>query len=291
MNTAALASPADSAAAFYDARIEGKLADFVSGNPRVEAAIETLAAWAPKAPRRVLEIGCGVGASTWRMARAWPRAAVIGLDFSAASIEAARDCFDRPNLDFRVGRLADCRLDGPFDLIVMMDVYEHIAPAERPATHAELRRLLAAESRLVLTAPTPRHQAFLKANQRDGLQPVDEDIDLPTLLRLADEADARLLCYREIGVWRYGDYLHAVFGRGLDLRPVARRAARIGAVQKLKDAAKRAMGGPDLTPARDHLGPDPLSTPRHITRRFQVSAGERRRSEAARRLAASGRRA
>jgi 2-polyprenyl-3-methyl-5-hydroxy-6-metoxy-1,4-benzoquinol methylase len=120
----------DAVAAFYDARVRGKLDDFVRANPRIEAAIETLAEWAPARPRRVLEIGCGVGATSWRMARAWPDAEVLGLDLSPASIEAARACFRRPNLSYRAGRLEALALDGGFDLVLMMDVYEHVAPGE-----------------------------------------------------------------------------------------------------------------------------------------------------------------
>ena len=278
-------------AAFYDARVAGKLADFVRANPRVEAAIETIAAWSPRVPRRVLEVGCGIGATSWRMARAWSSAEVIGVDLSAASTEAARACFRRPNLAYRTGRLADCALDGVFDLVVMMDVYEHIAPRERGALQAELRRLLSEEARLVVTVPSPAHQAFLKTHQPEGLQPIDEIVDLGEIASLADATATRVLAYREVGVWRYGDYLHAVLGRGENLRPVARRNSG-GPFQQLKAAAKAVLGhATDTPPAfHDHLGPD-VATPRRgdPARRLRVSTRERRGGAAAKRLAASPR--
>jgi SAM-dependent methyltransferase len=270
-------------AAFYDARVGGKLADFVNANPRIEAAVETIAEWAPASPRRVLEIGCGVGAAAWRMARAWPDAQVIGVDLSAASIQAAQACFRRPNLAFRSGALAECKLDGVFDLVLMMDVYEHIAPADRPALHAALRRLLSAESRLLLMVPSPAHQAYLRCQRPEGLQPVDESIDVAQLLALADETATQLLSYREIGVWHYGDYCHAALGRGEALRPVALRQPRGGPAQRLRTLLKLMLDRPRTDAAlRDHLGRDVLAPARGgAARRFRVASGERRRIAAA----------
>ena len=104
----------------------------------IEAAIELIAEWARKAPRRMLEIGCGVGATSWRMARAWPDAQVVGSDISPQSVAVAADCFQRPNLTYVVGPLAEgaCRTrlrprrdDG---------VYEHIHPADRADLHAAI---------------------------------------------------------------------------------------------------------------------------------------------------------
>jgi len=271
-------------AAFYDARVGGKLADFVRANPRIEAAVETLAEWAPARPRRVLEIGCGVGATAWRMARAWPGAEVIGLDLSPASIEAARTCFRRPNLSYHAGRLETCGLDGVFDLVLMMDVYEHVAPGERAALHRALDRLLADQARCLLTVPSPAHQAYLKTRHPDRLQPIDETIDAAEILALAQATRMRLISYRHVGVWRYGDYIHAVLARGEALQPVALRQARPGGVQRVKDLLKRVLGRQPAPPrgARNLLGVDIASPERaRIARRFRVSAGERRRAAAA----------
>jgi SAM-dependent methyltransferase len=274
----------DAVAAFYDARVRGKLDDFVRANPRIEAAIETLAEWAPARPRRVLEIGCGVGATSWRMARAWPDAEVLGLDLSPASIEAARACFRRPNLSYRAGRLEALALDGGFDLVLMMDVYEHVAPGERAALHGALDRVLAEEARCLLMVPSPAHQAFLRTHQPDGLQPIDETIDAAQFLALAAATRTRLVCYREVGVWRYGDYLHAVLSRGESLTPVALRQARPGAVQRLKNGLKSILGRGAAAPdgARNPLGMDFGSPERAaVARRFRVTAGARRRVAAA----------
>ena len=76
--------------AYYNGRVADKLRDFTHPLPRIEAAIQTLAEWAPANPRRILEIGCGVGATSWRMVRRWLQAEVIGADIRPLSIEAAK---------------------------------------------------------------------------------------------------------------------------------------------------------------------------------------------------------
>ncbi len=284
--TGAMVEPARvSAERYYDDRVAEKLRDFTEALPRIEAAIETLAEWAPTAPRRVLEIGCGVGATSWRMARAWPSADVTGTDFSRGSIEVAKACFRRPNLDYRAGRLAELGLTGAFDLILMMDVYEHIAPSERPALQAELSRLLSPESRLLLMVPTPAHQAWLREHDPAGLQPVDEDIHPADILRLGEAVGARLLHYREVGIWRYGDYFHAVLGRTSQMEDaVALRQPRASGVAAAKLTARRLAGRAPPAPEglSDQLGTDLLRPePRAPAKRFAVPAAERRRLAAA----------
>jgi len=131
----------ESIQAYYDERIDGKIQDFTHANPRIEAAIQLVAEWAPPHPTRILEIGCGIGATSWRMARAWPQAEVIGADVSPASIEVAKTCFQRPNLSYRAALIKEGVLAGKFDLVVLMDIYEHIALEDRVPLHAAIRSL------------------------------------------------------------------------------------------------------------------------------------------------------
>src|SRR5262249_4466878 len=147
-------------------------------------------------------------------------------------------------------------------LILLMDVYEHIVPSDRPHLHASLKRLLSAESRLILMVPTPAHQNFLRAHHPQGLQPVDEDVDLKQITVLAEDVSARVLFYREVGVWHYGDYFHVVLGRCEDLPIVVLRQARHKGLAKVKQMVKRRLrvADPTLTGRRDYLGVDLLNT-------------------------------
>jgi len=216
------AVPADAVRAFYDQHVVDKVADFVDGNRRVDAAWDTIQQWAPPAPRAILEVGCGFGQITWRLATRWPDAQVTGFDISPRSIELAGKVFQRDNLMFAAGQLEAVSHPSGYDLIVLVDVYEHIAVVDRPAFQASLNRLLAPAGRLVLTFPTPAHQRLLRANYPDRLQPVDVDIEMAALQELAIATEARLVMFSERDVWTSGDYAHAALGRDATGRPVER---------------------------------------------------------------------
>lgn len=220
-----VAFPATEIETFYDEHIVYKVADFVDGNRRVDAAWNTIQAWAPGSPRRILEVGCGLGAMAWRMASRWPEARVTGVDISPRSIEYASKLFTLPNLRFFGGRIEELELEGGFDLIVLVDVYEHIADAEKPAFNAMLGRLLSSDGRLILTFPTPTYLQFLRDNCPEEIQPVDEAIELVTLQDLGRATASSLLMFREHDVWNSRDYAHAIFARRPAVQPLEPRSA------------------------------------------------------------------
>jgi len=269
----------DDVRSYYDERIAEKLRDFTHPLRRIEAAILTLAEWAPARPRRILEIGCGIGATSWRMARAWPQAEVIGADISPLSIEVANTCFKRPNLSYRSGPLAEAVLEFEFDLVVMMDVYEHVAPLDRPSLHAALKTILSTESRLILMMPTSTNQTDARLHCPEQLQPVDEDIGLSEIATLAEQTGTRLVYYREVGIWRYGDYFHVVLSKNETLTWAALGTPPPEGVAALKQNIKQLLGRAVAPSAsrRDYLGADLLRPrPANFARRFQVSLAERR---------------
>lgn len=276
MNTPTL----ESVQAYYDERVHGKIRDFTHGNPRIEAAVQLIADWAPPKPKRILEIGCGIGATCWRMARAWPDAEVIGADVSLLSIEVAKTCFKRPNLSYRAGLVTEGAFSGRFDLVVLMDVYEHIAMSDRTSLHRTIKSLLSDEARVIITVPTPATQNDARKTNPSLLQPVDEDITPADILTFAANTGTELLYYREMGIWRYGDYAHIVVGRYQNLTSVKLREYRLEGAAALKQRAKRLLGRPQAmsTGRRDYLGSDALRpVPRHADDLFRVSATVRKR--------------
>jgi 2-polyprenyl-3-methyl-5-hydroxy-6-metoxy-1,4-benzoquinol methylase len=82
-------------------------------------------------PRRVLEIGCGAGAVTERLADAFPAANVTGIDIceQPGSLCATRN--GQPHF----ARMTVAELHGtkprPYDLIVVADVLHHVPRSQR----------------------------------------------------------------------------------------------------------------------------------------------------------------
>jgi SAM-dependent methyltransferase len=74
---------------------------------------------------RVVDIGCGYGAVANSIATR-TKATVVGLDMDRDNVAAARARFTHERLTFVEGEAPRVLPDGPFDVVVMSNVLEHI---------------------------------------------------------------------------------------------------------------------------------------------------------------------
>lgn len=203
---------------FYDNFSERLLADYVHGNPRVEAAIKHALRWISLDARRILDIGCGIGWSTWEIKRNRPHAFVLGVDLSPRAIKIARTLFKADNLHFAVHDVIEDDdlndlFEVPYDAIVLIDVYEHVPKSARPRFHLLLDKALAPEGRVVLTFPSVLHQKYLQSCQPSGLQPVDEEVTLEDIAELEQDINGKVVHYAHVAIWHTNDYVHTVIER------------------------------------------------------------------------------
>jgi SAM-dependent methyltransferase len=87
----------------------------------------------------VADVGCGLGASTILMADAFPNATVVGFDYHAPSIEAARATAAAAGLADRVRFEVAAAKDvtgGPFDLICFFDCLHDMGDPVGALSHA-----------------------------------------------------------------------------------------------------------------------------------------------------------
>ena len=75
-------------------------------------------------PGSVLEVGCGEGHVTSRLARRFPDSRVLGTDFSRTIVEIARR--EHPELRFETCSVYDASTLGAWDLVVACEVFEHL---------------------------------------------------------------------------------------------------------------------------------------------------------------------
>ena len=74
--------------------------------------------WLPS-PSRVVDLGCGTGATTALLARRWPGADVLGIDASSQMLEKARSMPEHPsNLRFEQLDIADWAPSAGVELVV-----------------------------------------------------------------------------------------------------------------------------------------------------------------------------
>lgn len=104
--------------------------------------------------RRLIEVGCGDG---WNCAQLAARGfEVVGTDFNEHAINWARRM--APAIPFYCGDLTDGRFVAehpkPFDIVLAVEVLEHIAPAECAAAISTMRALVRAGGHLVVTVPS-----------------------------------------------------------------------------------------------------------------------------------------
>ena len=103
-------------------------------------------------PARVLDLGCGLGASSTALARAYPSARILGVDLDQASVTEARaqaaqaGVADR--VTFMVGDAAQVTPDAPFDLITIFEALHDMGDPE--ATLRAARALLAADGNVLV---------------------------------------------------------------------------------------------------------------------------------------------
>ncbi len=146
---------AEDASGFYDKRFEaGYQRDFESGYDACAlAAVE----WALKhhgpaiAPGcSVLDYGCGQGRWLAELARLLPGATLSGADISPVGVALAERRFPDAELMRADGGIVPAA-DSSFDVVVMLDVLEHVEDAA--AACAEVARLLRGGGVVVLTTP------------------------------------------------------------------------------------------------------------------------------------------
>ena len=97
--------------------------------------------------KRLLDFGCGAGASTMNMARMLPQTALVGIDLSEKLLTLAKaraSHYSFGNITFLQSPSGDTLPAdiGTFDFILFSAVYEHLLPAERPVLLAKVWSLL-----------------------------------------------------------------------------------------------------------------------------------------------------
>lgn len=128
------------------------------------AMIEALLDWGrvPSSVQRILDAGCGVGASSRYLLQKYPQSSALGFTLSAVQAQRGQALNEAVKLQERCHIIADdlfqaTAAQGPFDLIWSMESAEHIG--DKQALLAHFHTLLAPGGQLLLATwchrPTP----------------------------------------------------------------------------------------------------------------------------------------
>jgi len=120
-----------------------------------------------EAGARVADVGCGKGASTLLLAKAFPKSKFFGFDYHDKSIEAARESARRQGLGDRVSFDVSKAKDYPgrdYDFVAVFDCLHDMGDPVGAASH--VRGSLAKDGTWMIVEP------FAKDDLKDNLNPV-----------------------------------------------------------------------------------------------------------------------
>jgi 2-polyprenyl-3-methyl-5-hydroxy-6-metoxy-1,4-benzoquinol methylase len=146
-----------------------------------------------QAPRSVLDVGCGGGATDAELKRRFPGATVTGIEPVAAAAQRAQERIDRvicanaETLDFGAAGL----VAGSFDLIIVADVLEHMYDPWHMLER--LRPLLAPGGRILASIPNARNLWLLDKIVRGSFDYRDEGLLDITHIRFFTLAEMRAM--------------------------------------------------------------------------------------------------
>ncbi|MHB8771817.1 MAG: methyltransferase domain-containing protein [Syntrophales bacterium] len=127
---------------------------FVRGKLRIDPMFPRLAGFL-KAPRRILDIGCGYGVPSAWLLELFPAATVVGIDPDGERVRVAGRALGRRG-EVRVGRApALGGLPGGADTALVLDVIHMLSDGELRETLTVLNEKLVPGGRLVLRATIP----------------------------------------------------------------------------------------------------------------------------------------
>lgn len=124
------------------------------------------------AGKRILDFGCGSGASSMILSRMFPEAEIVGIELEEKLLKIARarlEFYKYPNIRFHVSPSgSELPPDiGEFDFVIMSAVYEHLLPEERKIVIPKVWSVIKPDGHLFLNM-TP-HRWFPIEHHTTGL--------------------------------------------------------------------------------------------------------------------------
>jgi SAM-dependent methyltransferase len=217
---------------FYNDFGNKLLTDFAYGNLRILNAIKFVLNNINDSHKIALDIGCGIGWTSYEIARNFTGMQVDAIDLSKNSIKIAKKLFNSSNLSYSYLDITSKEfqnLNRKYDLVVLIDVFEHILDSDRALFLETLFNCLTDKSEIILTCPSPEHQQWLRLNSPSTMQPVDEKIDFNIILDSAKTLKCNIKLFEYKDIWYYNDYIYCVYQKNVlfEKKPIIKRKFRI----------------------------------------------------------------
>lgn len=237
---------------YYDDFTHTRFATYAPGsNIRIEMAINRILNLANPG-MRILEIGCGIGIVTERLHDCIPNVHIWACDTSQAAINVAKSRLQSDRLDFRQFDVVndfdsiDSWVDEKVDLVILVDVIEHIPADSHQSLLQNLKSQLRDDGNILLTYPSAQYQTYIKAEDPDELQIIDETITAQDIVHASNSAGMVLTHYSLETAWRTNQYVHCILSATapLDIRDSRSDRSKAAVTQlRINFANSRALSG------------------------------------------------
>lgn len=161
----------------------------------------------------VLEVGCGVGQITQLVAEQIGNGHLTAVDISPENIRLASERLkSKSNIDWVVSDMSDIQFSRSFDWVVFPDVLEHI-PVD---LHGSVLRTTAVAlkpgGKVFIHIPHPKYQDYIRSNEPEKLQIIDQSLSAGDLTRSAEAAGLSLEYFESYALYRKpADYQAILF--------------------------------------------------------------------------------
>lgn len=112
----------------------------------------------------VLDVGCGDGRLLLEIRKQFPRHRLVGVDYSERVLSFAQAFSFGKDIDFKCGDINAMDTLGSFSLITLIEVCEHIPPADLPVFLKSCFEHLAPHGTMLITVPSditkPTHKHY-----------------------------------------------------------------------------------------------------------------------------------
>lgn len=176
-------------------------------NERLISLYKRMKKWGLKADSKVLELGCGVGIFSRLLLKTVKTGKIEAVDLSPKSIEVAQKFVKNNNIRFETADVVNYtpKISG-FDFITLMDVIEHIPLEKHPELFDNLAQLCNDKTLIIINFPNPRYIEFFQKNDPSQLQVIDQSVELPELVNIADHSGLEIVFYEKYSIWEREDY-------------------------------------------------------------------------------------
>ena len=165
----------------------------------------------------VLELGCGVGAFTSLLSKKVKKGKIGAVDLSPKSIESAKSALPEININFETADVVTYipKLKN-IDLVTLMDVIEHIPLEMHEELFSNISSYISEKTLLAINIPSPEYIDYVRKNNADKLQIIDQCVELPFIIKNLESAGLEMIYFEKYSIWEQDDYQFMVIRKKRD---------------------------------------------------------------------------